>query len=153
MELTCTSCKSDNIQRLSVVYEGGLSDVNTKTKGTAIGFSRGGAGIGFGRSKTKGTSQTAASKRAAPPQKIPYVWPLFIIAILFMILGGTIGSLLGNGPHKIIEGIVAFCWLVASAAWVYFAFQYNANTWPPLKANWDKSYLCNRCNAIFRLEM
>lgn len=69
MELACPSCKSDNTQRLAVIYEGGLSDINTKSKGTAIGFGRGGIGVGVGGSKTTGTSQTAASQRAAPPQK------------------------------------------------------------------------------------
>jgi len=29
MDFVCPSCQSDNIQRLSVIFEGGLSDINT----------------------------------------------------------------------------------------------------------------------------
>lgn len=146
MDFFCPSCKSDNIQRLSVIYEGGLSDINTKSKGTAIGFGRGGIGVGVGSSKTTGTSQTAASQRAAPPPKKRYLKPLLVIFGAFMLLMLFVGT-----KNSFVAGALNIGWLAASAGWIYFAFQYNSKTWPPLKATWDNSFFCNRCNEIFSL--
>lgn len=146
MEYACPSCKSDNIQRLAVIYEGGLSDIDTKTRGSAIGFGRGGIGVGVGSSKTKGTSQTAASQRAAPPAKKRYVKPLL------MILGASMLLAMFAGDSKLMQDVASLGWLAASAGWVVYAFQYNAKTWPPLKAAWEKSYLCNRCNEMFVIQ-
>lgn len=147
MDFVCPSCQSDNIQRLSVVYEGGLSDINTKTKGTALGLGRGGIGVGVGASKTTGTSQTAASKRAAPPAKKGYLKPLLGIFGIFIVLSMFLGK------SEILGALMGIGWLVASAGWVYHAFQYNAKIWPPLKATWDSSFLCNRCNEMFDLAL
>jgi hypothetical protein len=144
MEYVCPHCKSDNIQRLSVVYEGGLSNIDTKSRGTGIALGRGGIGLGVGSSRTKGTSQTAASEKASPPPQKTFLKPLLGIAALFIVLGIVVGK---SVPALIING----GWLAASAAWIYFAFQYNKNTWPALKAKWDNSFLCNRCNAMFSL--
>jgi hypothetical protein len=146
MDFSCPSCQSDNTQRLSVIYEGGLSNINTKSKGTAIGFGSGGIGVGVGGSKTSGTAQTAASQRAAPPAKKPYLKPLLVIFGAFMLISLIIGS-----KNTIVTVALDVLWIAASAGWIYSAYQYNANKWPPLKATWDSSYLCNRCNEIFRL--
>lgn len=146
MEYVCTSCKSDNIQRLSVIYEGGLSDINTKSKATGIGFGRGGIGIGFGASKTKGTAQTASSQRAAPPNKKTYFKPLLLILVASWVLM----VFLGNSTFAtIIDDIFL---VGAAAGWIYYAYQYNSNQWPKLKAIWDHSYLCNRCNVVSHIK-
>ncbi len=148
MDYVCPSCKSDNIQRLSVIYEAGLSDIEARTKGTAVGLSRGGISLGVGGGKTKGVSQTAASKRAAPPARMAYVKPLLAIFAAFLIV-----SMFIDGKSEIIKWVATGGWIVATAGWIYYTFHYNSKTWPPLKAAWDKSYVCNRCNEIFHLEL
>lgn len=142
---SCPSCQSDNIQRLSIVYEGGLSDINTKSSGTAIGFGRGGVSLGVGGSKTKGSSQTETSKRAAPPAKKPYLKPIAVIFVVFMLF-----SFFAEG-NKFLGILNSVFLLGGEAGWIFYAFNYNRNNWPPLKSVWDKSYLCNRCAQIFTL--
>jgi hypothetical protein len=143
MDFVCPSCKSDNTQRLSVIYEGGLSNVNTKSRGAAIGFARGGIGLGFGTTKTRGTSQTAASERASPPLKKPYLKPLALFIMGFLVMQLFVNN------NKIFGEIVFYAWFAASGGWIYYAFQYNSKTWPSLRVIWDNSYLCNRCNSIY----
>lgn len=147
MDFICPSCKSDNIQRLSVIYEGGISDINTKSKGTAIGFGSGGIGVGVGANRTTGTSQTATSRRAAPPVTKSYLKPLLVIFGVYMLVA------IFTGSNEIFRTLLGIGWLAASAGWVYYAFQYNSKTWSPLKAAWDNSYLCNRCNEVFPLSV
>lgn len=148
MDFACPSCKSDSIQRLAAVYESGLSNINTKSRATGIGIARDGLGVGVGGSKTTGTSQTVASQRAAPPAKKRYLKPLLLIFGGFVIL-----SLFMGGKNAFITSTVNIIYLLTSVGWIFHAFQYNANVWPPLKATWDNSFLCNRCNEMFALDL
>ncbi len=60
-------------------------------------------------------------------------------------------SMFLGGKSEIVGGVVTVGWLAASAGWIYHAFQYNGKVWPSLKATWDNSFLCNRCNEMFCL--
>ncbi len=146
-DYVCPSCKSENIQRLAVIYEGGLSVVNTKTKGVGIGFGGGGIGVGVGRGKTEGTSQTAASKRAAPPPKKKLLKPLGLIFVVYMVL--TFKAMADNNVTMSTTATILF--FVAAISWIVYAIRYNMSTWPVLMQKWENSYLCNRCNNIFTL--
>lgn len=145
MGYQCPHCQSDNIQKLAVVYEGGLSHIDTHTKGSAVGFGRGGIGVGVGAAKTQGTSQTAASKRATPPGKKDYFRPLLGFFGLYLL-----GSLFFSKNAVISFMLPIVCGGLA-IWWEYYAYQYNSKTWPQLKDIWDHSFLCNRCNEIFQM--
>jgi hypothetical protein len=144
MSYICPQCQSDNIQRLSVIYEGGLSEINTTSSTSGVGGTRNGLGVGVATTKTKGKSQTTASQRAAPPAKLPYLKPLMVVFVLYMIV-------LMFTTSVWIQGLFTLVWVGGSALYVYFAFQYNKKTWPPLKAAWDNSYMCHRCHNVFVL--
>src|SRR6185503_16917961 len=63
--IACTKCGSAEVRRLSLIYEEGLSHSASQSQ-TAFG------GAGFGTTASTfstGTSQTALSKKAAPPAK------------------------------------------------------------------------------------
>lgn len=145
LDLSCPSCKSDITQRLSVVYEHGISDVKTSTRSTGIGFGRGGIGLGLGRSKTKGTSQSAMSLKASPPPKKRYLKPLGYIFLAYLFSSFVFGR------GEIAKDIVLLLWAVGSISWTVFAFNYNTKSWPPLKSIWDDSFICNRCNHMFHI--
>ncbi|SKA19131.1 hypothetical protein SAMN02745119_03064 [Trichlorobacter thiogenes] len=144
MDYVCPACKSENIQRLSVIYEAGLSEINTTSSTSGIGGSCGSFGGGVASTSTTGISQTAASQRATPPEKQSYLKPLLAIYILH-IVAQVFGPKFWGGH------LFTYAWMAVSVLWVCFAFQYNKKTWPPLKAAWDDSYMCNRCNKIFVL--
>jgi hypothetical protein len=79
-------------------------------------------------------------------KKKRYLKPLLAIFGVFVLLTLSAGT-----KNSFVAGALNIGWLAASAGWVYYAFQYNSKTWPPLKATWDNSFLCNRCNEIFSL--
>ena len=145
MDFTCPTCKSENIQRLAIIYEHGISEIDAKTRGAGVGIGGGGLGIGAGSAKTTGTSQTAISKRAAPPKKLTYAKPLLAILAISIVL------MLINQKNSNLEAFFGVAWFAASAAWIFSAFKYNSKIWTKLKAQWDNSYLCTRCNHIFKL--
>ena len=41
--------------------------------------------------------------------------------------------------------------VIGTIACIAIISNYNSKTWPQLKAVWDRSYLCTRCNHIFTI--
>lgn len=141
--MQCTRCNSDNVQRLEVIYEHGTQNIKTKgrTSGSAVGFGGGGLGVGFGSATTTttGTSQSLMAKKAAPPAKKPIAAPILLILI------GLFAMINGSGPFPIVGFILAG--IGGFLFWKYS--QYNKQTYPPLFATWQASWLCNKCGTIF----
>jgi hypothetical protein len=141
-DLSCPSCKSEATQKLSLIFENGLSDVNTTSRSVGIGIGRGGLAVGGGKTKTEGTSQTAASQRAAPPAKKPYLKPL-----LYLFGGMIVANMFLRGP--VLGPVVVIAWIGLSIAYVINAKKHNTDVWPVQKAEWDRSFLCTRCSHTF----
>jgi hypothetical protein len=125
-----------------MTYEAGLSSVKSRTSGVGVGIGRGAIGLGGG--KTKGTTQTQASQRAAPPPKKKLVKPLFIIFVITMVLSFLFLS------NKAMQDVITIAWIVASAGWIAWTLYFNIKLWPPLKRTWDQSFMCNRCGNVFQ---
>ena len=110
MELTCPNCNSDNTQRLSAVFENGISTVNNKTHGVGLGLGRGGLAIGAAGASTSGTSQTVLSQRAAPPDRKPYLVPLLKIFGGFVVASVAVSAL----GVPILGALVTLAWIAAT---------------------------------------
>ncbi len=139
--MQCTTCQSDNVQRLSLIYEQGTHNIRTTghTTGAGVGIGRGGLGFGGGSATTTttGKSQTIAARKAAPPDKKKIGIPFAIAAV-----GLVLMPVMGTPVLLIALAIGGFLF------WKYS--QYNKNVYPPLYAAWEKSWLCNKCGAIYQ---
>ena len=141
----CSECNSGEIQKVSLVYERGITHSTSRTAGTGIGFGAGGIGFGFGGAKTKGLHVNATAQRVAPPSKASIKWPVvvLIVALLsFWILYASAGS-----------QSVGFTWLFLvfggiSGFIIYRRVTWNRNVFPSLADQWSRSYLCNRCGSM-----
>ncbi|NYE62478.1 hypothetical protein FHW58_003693 [Duganella sp. 1224] len=120
-----------------------MSDVNTTSRSVGVGIGRGGLAVGGGKTKTQGTSQTVASQKAAPPAKKPYLKPL-----LYIFLAMVVAGLFLTGP--VLGPVVSLVWLGASIAYIIAARKHNSEVWPQLYAQWDRSFVCNRCSHTFQ---
>ena len=145
MNFVCPACNSDNVQRLSIVYLGGLSSIETRSRGSGLAIGGDGIGLGMGRTKTTGTAQTVASMRAAPPPKKRFLKPagLILLAYLFVV------PLVYASPVKL--HMTEFAWATTTIGWLLFAMYYNLKKWPLHKSLWDNTCLCSRCDTIFYL--
>ncbi len=142
--MQCTKCQSDNVQSLSVIYESGTSQINTRsrTTGGGIGFGGGGLGgaVGGGRTTTSGTQQSHLAAKAAPPKKKP-LSPAFIAV--------------GIGLILVMAGLPAVFLIIAVAIGIflgYRAWKYNKEEFPPKYEVWTRSWHCNKCGTIFSTE-
>lgn len=140
--MQCAECNSDNVQRLSVVYEAGTQKINTQSRtfGSGVGIGGGGAGLGFGSANTHttGTSQSHLAQKAAPPKKRSFA-PTAILAAL-----GIIPYVMLSLPFTILLLLLA-----VAGIWAYMAYRYNTQQYPPLYQAWQKSWHCNKCGAIY----
>ncbi len=138
MSAICQSCQSDNIQKLSLVYEGGLTQLDGKQSGVGVGIGAGGLGFGLGSSKLKGVNQSMLSKRAAPPAKKRMIRNAIFYGVgvwfVWNFIPGNLGMVLilalGGGLH------------------VFLNYKYNRDKFPMLFGEWDLSYLCQKCGVI-----
>lgn len=143
--MQCTQCNSDNVQKLSLVYEQGTQNIQTTghTTGAGVGFGSGGLGAAFGsaRTTTAGKSQSITAQKAAPPNKKP---------LILQVVLTIVGILLLMADFKGGWAIVLGWGLIATGGFmIWKSYQYNKNTYPPLYAEWQRSWFCNKCGSIF----
>jgi len=136
--IACTKCGSSQVRRLSLIYEEGLSHSASQSQ-TAFG------GGGFGTTASTfstGTSQTALSKKAAPPTKKH--------TILWALLAGFLGFCTLSGLVNLSFWALVFGGLTYLAVMKSLkAKAYNAIEFPQEYGRWERSFMCNRCGGVF----
>ena len=152
MDLCCPKCNSTHVKKVSLAYEEGLyrSNADTRVRGVLVGS--GGPTILVGGAATNGTQQTVLSRRLAPPKKWSNRKLVIGFAILsFVALVAYIQSVMGSAstasslPVK-LYGLVAPCFFVVL---VLVTWRHNHSTFLQEYAEWDRSFMCQRCEAVF----
>lgn len=134
--MQCPECKSENTQRMRVIYEGGTQSIQTTSTSGGVGI---GSGFmsGGGVTTTSGVAQSGLAAKASPPAKSRY-WPPIALAILGIFLNDWspfVGiPVFGFGVYRIWQTI-----------------QFNRTAWPALVAAWDKTWMCHRCGHTYAL--
>lgn len=148
--IQCQGCGSESVQKLSVVYDGGLSDINAKEGGVGVGFGSGGLGIGFGSSKIKGSNQSRLSQKAAPPEKKKVIKHFAIWGIGLFIVPPVVVSVFG-WDSSIAQVLTVLLYLWVAGLHVYSDIRYNRRIYPGLFSRWDASFLCHKCGVMFQV--
>src|SRR5260370_35057145 len=73
MDLRCANCESTNLKKVSLAYQEGVYHIDTRTGVRGLLFAGGGSGVLVGTATTRGSQQSALSKRLSPPTKWSYV--------------------------------------------------------------------------------
>lgn len=155
--MKCGICESDNVQRLSVIYQNGTSkttgNIHSSHTGGGLGFGSGGfggfGGMGSTNSSVNTTTTSDLAKRCAPPAKYNFKAPLLmvflaLIAFFSFDLFATMD----------ISGMATLAILGLIGGAVYFGykgFNYNKTEYPVLMQAWSKKWHCNKCGEIFDL--
>jgi len=132
MSLNCPKCNSENTQKLSITYQGGISNNQSEIVGLGVG-----RGIGGGVATATGTSITDLAQRYAPPAK-KSLSLTHVGLILFVGL--------------ILSGFFSFSFLIAIAIviGIYISnAKHNSEVFPAEFAEWDGKFLCLRCENVF----
>ena len=143
MDLACPKCSATEVRKLSLIYNEGLSLINTVSHGTGAAVGSGG-GMAFGShsSHTTGRQQTALSKQAAPPEKRHWIlWSCCAAVCGLVALSGL--------SHPGFGTLVGIGLTVVSVRFALKGKEYNAQVLPGLLQRWDQSFMCNRCGESF----
>ena len=73
MDLRCPKCNSNDLKKVSLAYQEGAYRIDTRSGMRGLLFAGGGPGILVGRATTRGSQQSALSKRLSPPSKWSYL--------------------------------------------------------------------------------
>ncbi|MBF0293538.1 MAG: DUF4339 domain-containing protein [Nitrospinae bacterium] len=172
VKYSCPKCKSDNVQRVEILYNSGITNTATKTAAIGAGISGGSIGLGVGGATTKGTSLTQLAELLAPPKgnkpvakiaPVPAVgafifgcaWFLFLL-VIGMAANGGIGSfalilLLMAGGFGVIYIAFKGSQRKASDAEVYNKTVYpkELERWERSQFEWKLKFVCLRCGDVF----
>jgi len=129
--VTCSECQSPDLRKISLLYESGVTFIDTQSRGAGVGT----MGVGVGGARNRGTHTTALALKLAPPKPRPY------------------------GAYYVWAGLLAFIALGAQAYWLLFvsaiiAFaaetprKWMRDEYPVLSDRWGRSFMCQRCGWI-----
>lgn len=153
MELQCPNCRSTDLKKVSLAYQEGLQHVSTRTRLRGVVVGNDGPDVVVGRATTKGTQQTEISKALTPPKKWSYLklfgWSLFVFLsvgwLVFYVNTITKNSSSVSSVPLAIYGVVSagLCVVVFFLYW-----SHNHSIYPRQYAQWDRSFICQRCGAV-----
>ena len=87
MDLRCPKCNSTDLKKVSLAHEEGLFRSEGRTRLRAVAVGSGGPDLVVGRATTRGTEQSALSKKLTPPMKWSYLKIVGWSVLLFVCVG------------------------------------------------------------------
>jgi DNA-directed RNA polymerase subunit RPC12/RpoP len=151
---SCPQCRSENIQKASVLVATQNSNVQTTTVGAGGGASGLGPGGGVGVARTSGTVSTDLAQQLAPPSGPPLRGGAGCATGIFLGLTACVATTSGGAP-----GIGLILALVLP--FVGFAFERSMYSEQDRQARdrhkerfaaWERTYVCLRCGSRFEIQ-
>jgi hypothetical protein len=152
MDLHCPKCNSTDLKKVSLAYEEGLFRSEGRTRLSAVVAGSGGPDLVVGRATTRGTQQSALSKKLTPPVKWSYLKVIGWSVLAFLCLGWLVfyvntvtnATTVSSAPVTLF-GLIsgAILGLLLLLVW-----KHNHSTYQRQYAEWDRCFLCERCGAI-----
>jgi hypothetical protein len=151
MDLRCPKCNSTDLKKVSLAHQEGRFRVDTRTRLRGVIVGEGGPDVVVGRATTRGIQQTELSKRLCPPTKWSYLkFVLWSASVSLVALIVYVRSVMSSSypasslPVKLYALLapVAFVLLVA------FYRRHNHSTYQVQYAQWNRSFICQRCGTV-----
>lgn len=158
MDLRCPKCNSTDLKKISLAHEEGLFRSEGRTGLRAVIAGSGGPNVALGRATTRGTEQSALSKRVGPPMKWSYLKVIGWFVLVFVCVGWLVfyvNTGLTNATTVSSTPLTLFS-LISGVVFVLLLFlvwRHNHVAYRRQFAEWDRSYVCQRCGAICPVAM
>jgi hypothetical protein len=151
MDLRCPNCESINLKKVSLAYQEGVYHMKTRTGIRGLLFAGGGPGVLVGRATTRGSQQSALSKRLSPPSKWSYaklvLWSAVVTLIaLFLYVQNVMSSPppVSSLPVKLYAVFAPVVLLLL----VGIVWRHNHSTYRQKYSQWNESFICERCGTV-----
>jgi len=153
MDLRCPKCNSTDLKKVSLVHEEGFFRSEGRTRLRAVVAGGGGPDLVVGRATTRGTGQSALSKKLTPPVKWSYL-KVIGWSVLVFLSAGWLGFYVNTVTTKattLSSAPLAAFGLITGMALVLLMFlvwRHNHATYRQRFAEWDRSFICQRCGSV-----
>jgi hypothetical protein len=153
MDLRCPKCNSTDLKKVSLVYQEGLYRTDSRARLSAVLIGVNGPDLVVGQATTRGTEQSALSKKLSPPVKWLYLKVIFWSVLLFLCCGWLVFyvyAVTTNASTVLSPPVTRFA-LIFVAAFVVILFllrRHNHSNYAQRRAQWDRSLICKHCGAV-----
>ncbi len=157
MDLRCPKCNSTDLKKVSLAYQEGLyrTDARTRLRAAVVGGN--GPDMIVGRATTRGAQQSAHSKQLSPPVKWSYLQVIFRSVLVLLCVGWLVfyvNTVKTNSSTVLLPPLTAFG-LISGAVFVlllFLAWRHNHTSYSRKYAEWDRSFICQRCGSVTEQE-
>ncbi len=153
MDLRCPKCNSTDLKKVSLAYQEGLYRSNARTRLSAALVGGGGPDLLVGRATTQASHQSALSKQLSPPTKWSYLKVGSWSVLVFLCVGWLlfyVNTVVTNSA-TVSSLPLTFFTLVSAAIFAFLLFlvwKHNHSMYQRQFADWDRSFICQRCGAV-----
>jgi hypothetical protein len=158
MDLRCPKCNSTDLKKVSLAHEEGLFRSEGRTRLGAVVVGGDGPDLVVGRATTRGTEQTALSKKLSPPVKWSYLKVIGWSVLVFLCSGWLVfyvNTVTTNATTVSSASLIVFA-LISGATFILLillVWRHDHLTYSHRSAEWNRSFLCQRCGAVSQHEV
>src|SRR5258708_1532890 len=153
MDLRCPKCNSTDLKKASLAHQEGLFRSEGRTRLRAAIVGGGGPDLVVGRATTRGTEQSALSKKLTPPVKWSYLKVTGWSVLVFLCAGWLVfyvNTVTTNATSVSSIPLTVFA-LISGAIFallLFLVWRHNHSSYHTQYAQWDKSFICGRCGTV-----
>jgi hypothetical protein len=153
MDLRCPKCNSTDLKKVSLAYQEGLYRAEARTRLSAALVGGSGPDLVVGRATTQASHQSALSKQLSPPAKWSYLkvgsWSVlaFLSIGWFVFYVNTVttkATTVSSAPLTLFVLISAGIFALS----LFLVWRHNHSTYGRGFAEWDRSFVCQRCGTV-----
>jgi len=153
MDLRCPKCHSTDLKKVSLAYDEGLYRVDTRTRLSAAVVGGNGPDMVVGRTTTRGSQQSALSKKLSPPAKWSYLKVMGWCLLVFVCAGWLVFyvNTVTTNATSVSSFPLTFFTLISAAIFaslLFLVWKHNNSAYKKRFAEWDSSFICSRCGSI-----
>jgi hypothetical protein len=157
MDLRCPKCDGTDLKKASLAHQEGLYRINARTRLSAAVVGDNGPELAVGRATTRASQRSALSKALRPPVKWSYwkvgsrsavAW-LCISWLIFYVHAVTTNSSIMLSPELTLYALLSSSFFIVVFVLVR---RHNHSTYQQRYAQWDRSFICQRCGAVTEQE-
>ena len=153
MDLRCPKCNGNSLKKVSLVYQEGLYQSESRSRLRAVVVGSGGPDMVVGRTTTRGSQQSALSKNLTLPVKWSYLKVIGWSVLVFVCIGWLVfyvNTVTTNATTVSSAPLTLFA-LISGAIFaplLFLVWRHNHSSYQTQYAQWDKSFICERCGTV-----
>ena len=153
MDLRCPKCNSTDLKKVSLAYQEGLYQTEGRTRLRAVAVGEGGPDLVVGRATTRGSQQSALSKKLTPPVKWSYLKVIGWSVLVFVCVGWLVFyvNTVTTNATTVSSFPLTFFTLISAAGFallLFLVWRHNHSAYAQEYARWDRAFICQRCGVV-----